>query len=224
MHSITKIRTLFFFLQTILLVQLFTLEDSMSAPLTEEDACGISNGTWVTDGSACAPCLECRTLEGTLREENGTSCDLMCQPTCICPEGTIWYNYDCKALEDISLCSEDREMACTQAGGTWNTCGSSCGPTICVNADGSLQTEMNHDEAGCTAVCFETCDCPDQAWNGTACVDYADFYTACEESDNEMTTAEEDSCQQVQSRTSFLFMALALLFFGLYRRFSFAQA
>jgi hypothetical protein len=127
-------------------------------------------------------------------------------------------------LEDINLCREDQEMACTQAGGTWNTCGSGCGSPICVNTDGTLQTEMSNNEVTCTSVCFETCDCPNQAWNGTTCVDYTEFYTACEESDNEMITVEEDSCQQVQSRTSFLFIALALFFSGLYRRLSFAKA
>ncbi len=172
----------------IILAHLFVLQSALAVPVRTQDLCEAENGTWVEDGSACAPCSQCRTVESTIREETSVSCNADCRPTCLCPEGSLWYRNRCTPVEEVTLCIEDQEIACGEEGGEWDTCRSDCNEEICATTDGDLQVETTGE---CTTGCLVTCICPNQVWNGSTCVDYQDFYPACEESAGEETTGGE---------------------------------
>ena len=231
----------------IILAHLFVLQSALAVPLRSQDVCEMENGTWVEDGSDCAPCAPCRTVDSTIRQETNVSCSADCRPTCLCPEGSLWYQYRCIPIEEVTLCIEDQETACGEVGGEWETCGSDCIEDICATADGDLQIEST---GICNDVCVETCICPNQVWNGITCVDYQDFYPACEESAGGETTGgetaggqtagetasgemnqsedgvivEESSCQQLNSKASLWFFMLGFLLLNAYRRFPTKQA
>ena len=234
----------------IILAHLYVLQAALAVPVRTQDLCEAENGTWVEDGSACAPCSQCRTVDSTIREETGVSCNADCRPTCLCPEGSLWYGNRCLPEEELPLCYGDQVIVCEQLGGRWETCGSECEEEICVTADGDLQI----DSIGvCLDVCTITCICPNQVWNGSACVDYGEIYPSCEETaggetaggdtaggetaggettGGETTTdemsengviVEDSSCEQLNSKASLWFIVLGFLLLNTYRRFAVKQ-
>ena len=168
-----------------ILCHLFALQAPLAVPVRDQDVCESANGVWVEDGSTCAPCSQCRTLDSMVREETEVACTADCRATCLCPEGSYWYRNSCVLLEEITLCIEDQEIACGDAGGQWETCGSACDHQNCTTADGALDI---FEEGPCADVCVETCLCPNQVWNGQACVDYEEVYPSCDELNGEETT------------------------------------
>ena len=232
----------------IILAHLCVLEVALAVPVRTQDLCEAENGTWVEDGSDCAPCAPCRTVDSTIRQETDVSCNADCRPTCLCPEGSLWYRNRCTPVEEVTLCIEDQEIVCVELGGQWETCGSACEEEICARADGDLQIESS---GVCLDVCVETCICPNQVWNGSACVAYEDYYPSCEDINGEETTGggtagvetaggqtanemnenegngvivEESSCQQLNSRASLWFFMLGFLLLNAYRRLLTKQA
>jgi hypothetical protein len=55
-----------------------------------------------------------------------------------------------------ALVANDPVFFCDQTGGTWNECGSGCGPLTCENPE-------QDPDAMCPAVCVAMCDCPAEA-------------------------------------------------------------
>ena len=231
----------------IIMAHLFVLQSALAVPVRQQDLCENENGTWVEDGSECAPCALCRTVDSTIREGTGVSCNADCRPTCLCPEGSLWYGNRCLPEEEVTLCIEDQEIACGEQGGEWETCGSDCENEICVTVDGDLQVEAT---GRCTSGCVRTCLCPNQVWNGSACVTYEEIYPSCEETaggemvagetaggemvatggettSDEMSEngviVEESSCEQLNSKASLWLFMLGFLLLNTYRRFAVKQ-
>jgi len=144
--------------------------------LEEDDAvalCGDTGGQWNECGSGCGP-LTCD--QPAL--EPGTACPAVCTPLCACPEATpLWdetlgciAEAECDNGQGGDPTSTPEMVACAEAGGQWNECGSGCGPLTC-------DQPVPDPDMSCPSVCTEMCDCPAATplWGGEqGCIAEAD--------------------------------------------------
>jgi hypothetical protein len=118
--------------------------------------CDQTGGSWNECGSGCGPA----TCDNPDPAGDGI-CPEECIAMCDCPEATpLWAEFmgchpekDCAGGEDPML---SRMAMCEADGGTWDLCGSGCGPYTCENPPPSEDDEP----AACSTVCREQCLCP----------------------------------------------------------------
>ena len=84
---------------------------------------------------------------------------------------------------------EDEQIACEDAGQTWDDCGSACGPE-CVNSDGSLGDFSD----ACIDLCVPQCDCDDGLWDGFACQPASSLLPLCPGQEEPITSVDERIC------------------------------
>jgi hypothetical protein len=108
--------------------------------------CSNAGGVWNECGSGCGP-VDCTTYLNP-----PDACPAICIAQCECPPQTIWQ--DRAGCVDVALaCQMITPMdLCANTSGTWNECGSGCGPTTC--------DFMPTPDIICPAVCDAHCECP----------------------------------------------------------------
>ena len=118
-------------------------------------ACKDSGGTWTDCGSGCGP-LTCANPT----QDPDMDCPSVCTEMCECPpDAPLWEQamgciaeVDCIGAGDPAPPGMD---LCDDTGGTWDWCGSGCGPMGCGDDP--------EDFESCPKVCVEQCACPEDS-------------------------------------------------------------
>ena len=112
--------------------------------------CASDGGVWTDCGSGCGP-LTCEN------PEPGEICPSVCVPMCICPESAPFWDELSGCVSPDSCAGGESSGTgdlCSDTGGTFNECGSGCGPLTC---------EQPEPQEFCPAVCVPLCECPASA-------------------------------------------------------------
>ena len=128
-------------------------------PSDEATLCEATGGQMDDCLSGCAP-FTCDNLP-----EEVQACPAVCVMGCACPEDAPLWDAE-KGCFALSECGGDApsgpepEELCVEYGGTWNECGSGCGPFTCDNPPpGPADAEEGID---CPAMCVAQCECPEE--------------------------------------------------------------
>jgi len=121
--------------------------------------CEQTGGEWDWCGSGCGP-YTCDNLPPSASDEpQPTACPSVCVELCACPaEAPLWdATLGCiaeSACGGGSGAPPSPNELCSADGGSWNECGSGCGPLTC-ESDFSAGVDCD------LTVCVEMCDCPE---------------------------------------------------------------
>ena len=180
--------------RTVLTLSILALSSASAQALIANDPpffCEQTGGTWNACGSGCGP-LTCETPS----RDPETACPTVCVEQCDCPEDApLWKELTgCIAESDCEGGQVAEPMPpgmalCEQTGGTWDWCGSGCGPMGC--GDDPTDFEV------CDDVCVEQCACPEGAplWDADAgCISESDCVDSPQKSLCDATGGEWQEC------------------------------
>lgn len=149
--------------------------------------CEADGGTWDWCGSGCGP-YTCDNPPPS-EDDEPVSCPAVCIEQCACPgETPLWDDAEgCIAASECGGGESPQVTLCTETGGTWEECGSGCGPMGCGDDPADFEA--------CPAVCLEQCGCPESAplWHETmGCIAESDCEGLSEDADQDGYPASEE--------------------------------